>query len=85
MELDPSVDHGAASPAGAFEVLAQPFEERGVPRKPVDNRDGFPAAAFLFHAQLRDDVGGNRILSLPAALTILFRPAAARTDSPGPG
>ena len=85
MELDPAVDHRAAGPAAAFEVLAQRFQKRGVARKTVDNRNGFPAAAFLFHAQLRDDARWNRLVSLPAALTIVFRPAAARADSAGLG
>ena len=43
----PPVDHRAAGAAGAFELLAQFLQERRVPRKAVDHRDGFPAAAFL--------------------------------------
>src|SRR5438045_592340 len=75
LQLHGAVKHCAARTAGAFELLRQLFQERRVPRQAVDHGDGLAAAALLFHPQSGNDLEGDRLIELPAALAV-FRPAA---------
>src|SRR5262245_11461969 len=78
LKLDGAIRDGAAGSAGTFQILTEFLQKRRVVRQVVDNRHRLAAAAVLFHSQLRDDAGGNRLGGeLAAALTVGLGPAAA--------
>ena len=79
LQFHGAVEDGAAGAAGAFELLRQFFQERGVPRQAVDDGDGLAAATFLFHTQLRDNLQRDRLIELLAALTVVLGPTAVGT------
>src|SRR4051812_13282278 len=72
-----------AGSEGALQSGAQLFEKGGFVRQSFDHRQGLAAPPLLLHPQLRDDPFRDRIARGPlaAALAILVRPAAPRTDA----
>src|SRR5687768_13602370 len=86
LQLDGVLCDGAARAAGALELLCELFQERLVLRKVVDDSDGFAAAPFLFHAQLRGDATRDRLVgaAFRAALAVFRRPPASRAHLADP-
>ena len=87
LQLDGVLGDRAAGSARALQLLRELLQKRLVVREVVDDGDGLAAAPLLLHPELRDDTPGHGLVNGPlaAALAVLHRPSAPRTDSADPG